>query len=96
MKKNDQSEKFSFAKDIAIQALVFIAADEERLERFLAFSGIEAASIRQAAQEPGFLAGVLEHLSGDENLLLALAEQSGLRPEQIASARALLAGPDLP
>jgi hypothetical protein len=96
MKKSDPSEKFSAARDIAIQALVFIAADEERLGRFLAFSGIDPASIRQAAQEPGFLAGVLEHLSGDENLLLRLAEQSGLRPEQIASARALLAGPGGP
>lgn len=94
MKKTDPSEKFSEAKDIAIQALVFIAADEERLRRFLAFSGIDAASIRRAAREPGFLAGVLDHLGGDERLLLAFADQSGMRPEQIAAARALLAGPD--
>lgn len=96
MKKSDTSEKLSQAKDVAIQALVFIAADGERLGRFLALSGIDPASIRAAAQEPGFLAGVLDHLGGDESLLLAFAEERSIRPEQIAGARLLLAGPSAP
>jgi hypothetical protein len=79
--------------DIAVGALIFLAADEERLGRFLALSGIDPQTIRLAAREPGFLAGVLDHIAGDEKLLLLFAEESGIRPDQIASARAALAGP---
>ena len=57
------------AEALAIQALTFIAGDTERLGRFLATTGIGPAQIRAAAQEPGFLAGVLSYLAGDERLL---------------------------
>ena len=52
------------AEALAIRALGFVAADPELLPRFLAISGIEAQSIRQAAREPGFLAGVLQFILG--------------------------------
>lgn len=89
----DRSEKFSSASEIAVNALVFLAADEERLGRFLALSGIDPQTIRLAAREPGFLAGVLEHISGDEKLLIAFAAENGVRPEDVSAARAALTGP---
>ena len=55
---------------LAIQALAFIAEEPERLNLFLVSTGIEAAEIRTAAREPGFLAGVLEHMLADESLLI--------------------------
>ncbi|WP_235860503.1 DUF3572 domain-containing protein [Roseibium suaedae] len=60
--------------------------------RFLAVSGIGPESIREAAQEPGFLAGVLEFFMGDEALLLSYCENAGLRPTMMAAARFALAG----
>ncbi|BCJ91132.1 hypothetical protein IZ6_18670 [Terrihabitans soli] len=81
------------ASELAVSALVFLAADPERLGRFLALSGIDPQTIRLAAKEPGFLAGVLEHISGDEKLLLAFAEENQVRPQEVSRARALLAGP---
>ena len=57
---------------MAIQALSFIAADPERLGRFLAATGIGPGDIRAAAREPLFLAGVLDHITGDETLLVGL------------------------
>ncbi|MGA7973300.1 MAG: DUF3572 domain-containing protein, partial [Pseudolabrys sp.] len=57
------------AETVAIQALSFIAAEPERLGRFLGITGIGPAQIREAAREPGFLAGVLDYLAGDERLL---------------------------
>jgi hypothetical protein len=71
----------------AISALAFIAADAELLPRFLAITGIEASSIRQAAREPGFLAGVLDFLLAHEPSLMRFAEATGTDPAQIASAR---------
>ncbi len=78
---------------VAVQALAFLAADEDRLGRFLALTGIEPAEIRAAAREPGFLAAVLEHVAGDEALLLAFAANAGLAPESVTAAQAALAGP---
>ncbi|MEP9398396.1 DUF3572 domain-containing protein [Mesorhizobium sp. KR2-14] len=74
------------AEAIAIQALGFVASDPELLPRFLSITGIEASAIRQAAQEPGFLAGVLQFLLAHEPTLLSFCEASGIAPGEIAKA----------
>lgn len=81
------------AESVAIQALTFIAEDPEEIGRFLALSGLGPESLRAAAAEPAFLAGVLDHLLGDERLLLAFAGRAGLAPAEVGRARELLAGP---
>jgi len=81
-----------WAEALAIQALGFLAEDGERLGRFLAFTGIEAQSLRDAAREPNFLLGVLDHLAGDERLLTEFATHKELTPEVVTRARDLLAG----
>jgi hypothetical protein len=78
------------AEMLAIQALGFIAEDPERLAGFLASTGIPAEEIRAAAGEPGFLAGVLEHMLGDESLLIAFALSAGIDPAEVARARSAL------
>ncbi len=77
---------------LAIQALAFIAEEPERMAGFLSVTGIEPTAIRNAAREPDFLAGVLEHMLGDENLLLAFANSAGLDPAEIARAHGALSG----
>ena len=91
----DSSKELSQANELAVGALVFLAADPDRLGRFLALTGIEPQTIRLAAREPGFLAGVLDHIAGDESLLLAFAEKNGIRPQDVSRARILIAGPAL-
>ncbi len=80
------------AEGLAIQALSFLAEDDERFGQFLALSGLDASEIRAAAGQPGFLAGVLDHLVSDERMLVAFAEQSGLAPGEIAKAHSALSG----
>ena len=80
------------AEMLAIQALSFIAEEPERLSRFLAITGLEAQSLRDAAREPNFLLGVLDHLAGDERLLTEFASLHELTPETVTRARDLLAG----
>jgi Protein of unknown function (DUF3572) len=77
---------------LAIQALVFLAEDSERLARFLGLSGIAPEQIRVAAREPRFLAGVLEHMLADESLLIGFADGAGIDPAEIARARNALSG----
>jgi hypothetical protein len=80
------------AEALAIQALGFLAKEPERLEAFLSGTGIAHEDIRQAAREPGFLAGVLDHMLGDESLLMAFADSAGLDPANMARARRALGG----
>ena len=68
------------AETVAIQALGFIAEEPERLQPFLALTGIEAQSLRDAAREPNFLLGVLDYLAGDDALLAAFAGDAAIEP----------------
>ena len=81
-----------FGENLAIQALGFLAQDPERLGRFLSLAGIGPDMIRQAAADPRFLAGVLDHVASDEPLLLAVAEYAGVKPEAVMRAHAALSG----
>jgi hypothetical protein len=78
------------AEMLAIQALAFIAEDDTRLSGFVGLTGIAVQSIRDAAREPNFLTGVLEHILADENLLIAFAGSAGIAPTEVARARQAL------
>lgn len=80
------------AETLAIQVLGFLAEDPRALNRFLDASGLSAEQIRGAARQPGFLAGVLEFVLGDERLLIAFAESAGINPAEVARAAGALGG----
>ena len=82
------------AESLAIQALNFLATEPARLSRFLALSGLDPVSIRAAAAESGFLAGVLAYLGEDEALLKTFAAEADVTPGEVDRARRLLAGGD--
>jgi hypothetical protein len=83
------------AEVAALQVLGFLAADPERLQRFMDLSGLDVQAIRASATDPAFLAGLLDHLLSDESLLLIFAEEHGLRPERIQDLRRKLPGASL-
>ena len=74
------------AEAIAIDALTFIASDDDLLSRFVAVTGIDPAAVRSELEKPGFLHGVMHHVVEHENLLVAFASSAGLKPEQVAAA----------
>jgi hypothetical protein len=78
------------AEALALAVLEFLAAEGERIGRFLSLSGLDPGGLRKAALQPGFLPGVLDYIAGDEALLLAFAEAAGIAPERIGEARHLL------
>jgi hypothetical protein len=92
-RNSDRVEPQAAAEQLAITALTFIAAEPERLGRFLAETGIGPDSIRTAAREPRFLAGVLDHITSDEPMLLAFAAEHDIDPDAVMRARDVLAGP---
>jgi hypothetical protein len=92
-RRQAERERQAAAEDLAIAALGFIAAEPERLSRFLALTGIAPTSIRAAAREPQFLVGVLDHILNEERLLLDFAAENDVDPEAVMRARDALAGP---
>ena len=80
------------SETLALQALAFIAGDDDRLERFISLTGIAPESLRQIARNPAGLGAVLDYLLGWEPLLLEFAEAHDLKPESIALARRKLPG----
>lgn len=80
------------AEALAVEALAFLAAEPERLGRFLAVTGIGPEAIRAAARERNFLAGVLEHVTGDERLLLEFAQHVQIKPAAVMQAATALGG----
>ncbi|MBA8880218.1 DUF3572 domain-containing protein [Phyllobacterium myrsinacearum] len=80
------------AQDLAINSLVFLAQDNELLPRFLALTGITADQIREAAQEPGFLAGVLQFYLAHEPTLMRYCEATQTAPAQVQEALRQLPG----
>ena len=81
------------AEILAIRAFSFIAEAPDRLAAFLAASGLTVERLRESANTPGFLAGVLEHMLADESLVVAFADSAGINPADVARARNVLGKP---
>jgi hypothetical protein len=91
--KKMQSASVDSARSLAVGALAFIAADSDRLSRFLSLTGLGPDNLRTAAADPAFLGSVLDYLVTDEGLLVEFAADAGLKPEAVARAHAALCGP---
>ena len=68
-------------ESLAVEAFAFIAG------------GLDPSSLRAAAKDPHFLAGVLDYVITDERLIFDLAAATGHRPESIVAACRSLKGP---
>ena len=80
------------AQTVAIMALSFLAADDDRLGRFMGWTGLGADEVRAAPSDPALLGGVLDYLLAHETLLVEFAEHAGIAPEEPARARQALPG----
>ena len=84
------------AQAVALQALAFLAADDELFGAFLAMAGTDARSVAARAEDPDLLVSVLDFILAEDARVLACAQAQGGRPEDILRARALLAGGEMP
>lgn len=74
------------AEGMGLAALGFLAEDAARLGHFLSLTGLGPAELRAEAGSPRMLAAVLEHILGDEALLLTFSANSGYRPDDVTPA----------
>jgi hypothetical protein len=80
------------AETIAIQALGFLAEEPNRIGRFLSLTGMEPGTLMEGAETAAVQVALLDHLLGDESLLMVFSGHAGLNPDAVAEARALLSG----
>lgn len=81
-----------YAATLALQALVWILAEEDRAARLLALTGLDAGSLRETAGEPATHAAILDYLVAYEPDLIACADALDVAPETLAEAQHLLSG----
>ena len=84
------------AETMGLQALGWIAGQEDLAGAFLGATGLSADDLKTRAGDPEFLGFVLDFLMSDEASLLAFCEDSGTAPDRPMRARAGLPGGDMP
>ncbi len=80
------------AEMLAIQALSWLAADEEILGQFLNVTGAAPGDLRARAAEPEFLGFVLDFIMRDDETILGFCASVSAAPEAVQRARATLGG----
>ncbi len=77
-------EPAGFDRDaLAADILAFLAADDERLGRFFALTGLDAAGLREAAATRTLTGATLAYLAEDDVLLVAFARHATLDPATV-------------
>lgn len=89
MKTTPQRES---AETLALQALGWIAAQDEIMGDFLSHSGCAVQEIHQRATEPEFLAAVLDFLLLNDDWIIAFCTDCKLPFTAPQTARAYLPG----
>lgn len=79
------------AKEIAAEALGFIAGDADMTAAMLDASGLQPGDLRRAAGQPEFYLFLLDFILQDDDRVRAFAESQTIRPEAVLYARDLLA-----
>ena len=80
------------AETVALQALGWMAGQEELFGQFLAATGAAATDVAAAAGRPDFLAAVLDFLLMEDGWVIAFCAEAGLAPGVPMQARAALPG----
>ena len=75
------------AETIALKGLGFLANSGAEMDRFVAASGFDPAALRLRAEDPHFLAAVVDFLLTDDELVLAFCAAESLDPKQLHRAR---------
>lgn len=93
MKSQKDTPATEAAEATAVAILGWLAGEPELLSRFLALTGITPSDVRNAVSDPGFLAGIVDFLMSHEPTLMAFSEATGIKPEAVVHAHAVLSGP---
>ncbi|MBS7545080.1 DUF3572 family protein [Ancylobacter oerskovii] len=83
------------AEWIAIAVLGSIAKDPSRLEQFLNVTGIAPRAVRSLADDPRFLAGVVDYVADEPALAAIIVSELSLHPADLSMAQYALRRPKI-
>lgn len=86
MSKRPKMMDLETAETIAMRGLRFLAADPDRLGRFLSTSGIGPQDLRGRAGDHEVLNAVIEFLMSDESLLLVFCADEKIDPRHVGQS----------
>ncbi len=92
--KNDRTVRKD-GHETAIAILGWLASEPDMLARFLALTGVQPNMLRQAVNDPGFLAGLIDFIMSHELDLMAFCAATGTKPEDVEAAWHQFSGPGL-
>ncbi len=84
------------AETVALTALAWIAGHENLLGVFMGATGAGLDDLRKGAQDPDFLASLLDFLMMDDAWIMEFCEARNLAPERVIAARQALPGGKAP
>jgi hypothetical protein len=79
------------AATIALKGLAYLVNSQAALDRFLHISGAGWNSLRERADEPEFLASILDFLLSNEALLVSFLSEAEIDVRAVHMARHVLA-----
>ena len=80
------------AETIGLQALAWLAANEELLPVFMGASGTSSEDFRERAGEPDFLCSILDFLMMDDAWVVEVCDVMAIGYDQLMVARQSLPG----
>lgn len=80
------------AEMLALQALTWLAGNEDLLPVFMSASGLSPDDLARGARDPAFLGSVLDFLLMDDAWIVAFCDAQGLRYDMPMQARQALPG----
>ncbi len=76
---------------LALQVVGWIVADQQRADRMLALTGLDAPALRAGLSDRGTLTALMDFAINHQPDLLACAEEIGVSPARIVAARERIA-----
>lgn len=82
----------AMAQTVAVQALGWLAGDDELWDVFLGSTGAQIDEVKKAAQDPEFLGSVLDFVMMDDAWVIRACEAISVPNETLMQARQNLPG----
>lgn len=80
------------AEVLALEALQWLASEEELLSVFQGASGLNADDLKERAADPDLLGSVLDFVLMDDAWVISFCDRAGVPYASLAEARAQLPG----
>ena len=80
------------AETVALKALTWLAGHETLLDVFMGSTGAGLDDLRAGAQDPDFLASVLDFILMDDAWVISFCDTEGIPYDHLMQARAALPG----